>query len=180
MNEPRFRSLRTLLQSAFGILLLLTGCTNGVMNSGGGGNGGGAQASVTVSGSSQVRLGGTASFSATVTNLTNTAVTWQVAGINGGNSSVGTIISSGVYTPPSSIPATNPVTVTAVSVASPSASGSASLNVLNPVPTITSASATRYNITERFSRQSKPGQCIVKFSQRDRRAGLGYGSGAFA
>jgi uncharacterized protein (DUF1800 family) len=112
------------------------------MNSGGGGNGGGAQASVTVSGSSQVRLGGTASFSATVTNLTNTAVTWQVAGINGGNSSVGTIISSGVYTPPSSIPATNPVTVTAVSVASPSASGSASLNVLNPVPTITSASAT--------------------------------------
>ena len=142
MNEPRLRSLRTLLQSAFGILLLLTGCTNSVMNSGGGGNGGGAQASVTVSGSSQVRLGGTASFSATVTNLTNTAVTWQVAGINGGNSSVGTIISSGVYTPPSSIPATNPVTVTAVSVASPSASGSASLNVLNPVPTITSASAT--------------------------------------
>jgi uncharacterized protein (DUF1800 family) len=122
----------------FGILVLLTSCTNKVTNSGGGG---GSQASVTVSGSSQVRLGGTASFTATVANLSNTAVTWQVGGINGGNSSVGTINGAGVYTPPANIPGTNPVTVTAVSVASPSTSGSAQLNVFNPVPTITSASA---------------------------------------
>ena len=138
MNESRLPHLRSILLPVFGILVLLTSCTNKVTNSGGGG---GSQASVTVSGSSQVRLGGTASFTATVANLSNTAVTWQVGGINGGNSSVGTINGAGVYTPPANIPGTNPVTVTAVSVASPSTSGSAQLNVFNPVPTITSASA---------------------------------------
>ena len=138
MNESRLPHLRSVFLPVFGILVLLTSCTNKVTNSGGGG---GSQASVTVSGSSQVRLGGTASFTATVANLSNTAVTWQVGGINGGNSSVGTINGAGVYTPPANIPGTNPVTVTAVSVASPSTSGSAQLNVFNPVPTITSASA---------------------------------------
>ncbi len=83
------------------------------------------QPSVTVSGASQVRLGSTASFTATVSNLTNTAVTWQVNGVAGGNSTVGTITSAGVYTPPATIPANNTVTVTAVSVASPTVSGSA-------------------------------------------------------
>jgi uncharacterized protein (DUF1800 family) len=47
-----------------------------------------------------------------------------------------------VYTPPAAIPTTNPLTITAVSVASPSTSGSAQLNVVNPVPVITSATAT--------------------------------------
>jgi uncharacterized protein (DUF1800 family) len=138
LNESRLPHLRSILLPVFGIIVLLTGCTNKVTNSGGGG---GSQASVTVSGSSQVRLGGTASFTATVANLSNTAVTWQVGGINGGTSSIGTIKGAGVYTPPANIPGTNPVTVTAVSVASPSTSGSAQLNVFNPVPTITSASA---------------------------------------
>jgi len=126
-------------------LALLAGCSSVTSNSGGGnsgGGGGGGQASVTVAGASQVRLGATTSFSATVANLANTAVTWQVSGITGGNGTVGTINGAGVYTPPASIPGINPVTVTAVSVASPSTSGSAQLNIWNPVPAITSASAT--------------------------------------
>jgi hypothetical protein len=41
------------------------------------------QPQVTVSSGSQVRLGSTAQFTATVTGETNTAVTWQVNGING-------------------------------------------------------------------------------------------------
>jgi uncharacterized protein (DUF1800 family) len=97
---------------------------------------------VTVSGASQVRLGSTTAFGANVTNLTNTSVTWQVDSINGGNGSVGTISGSGVYTPPAALPATNPVTVTAVSVASPSTSGSTALNIFNPVPALASAAAT--------------------------------------
>ena len=146
MNVSRLPHQRNTLLPALGILLLLTGCTSLTTNNGGtggsGGSGGGSQASVTVSGPTQVRLGSTISFTATVANLTNTAVTWQVGGIAGGNSSVGTISATGVYTPPAGLPATNPVTVTAVSVASPSTSGSAQVNILNPVPVVTSAAAT--------------------------------------
>jgi uncharacterized protein (DUF1800 family) len=77
-----------------------------------------------------------------VTNLTNTAVTWQVNGVAGGNSTVGTISSSGVYTPPATIPSNNVVTVSAVSTASPSTSGSMQVSILNPIPAITAAAAT--------------------------------------
>jgi uncharacterized protein (DUF1800 family) len=97
---------------------------------------------VTVSGASQVRLGSTTSFAATVANLANTAVTWQVNGIAGGNSTDGTISSAGLYTPPATLPTTNSVTVTAVSAASPTTSGSAQLSLLNPVPVLTSSTAT--------------------------------------
>jgi uncharacterized protein (DUF1800 family) len=100
------------------------------------------QPSVTVSGASQVRLGSTDSFTATVSNLSNPAVNWQVNGIAGGNSTVGTITSAGVYTPPAVIPASNTVTVAAVSVASPSTSGSAPVSILNPIPAVSAAGAT--------------------------------------
>ena len=100
------------------------------------------QPTITVAGGNQVRLGSTDTFAATVTNLTNAAVTWQVNGVVGGNSTLGTINGSGVYTPPATIPTSNTETVTAVSVASPSTSGSAQVTILNPIPVITSASAT--------------------------------------
>jgi uncharacterized protein (DUF1800 family) len=100
------------------------------------------QPSITVAGARQVRLGGTDSFTASVHNLTNPAVTWRVNGVSGGNNTAGTITSTGIYTPPASIPATGKVTVTAVSVASPAISGSAQVNILNPVPISASATAT--------------------------------------
>jgi len=96
---------------------------------------------VTVSGASQVRLGSTVTFTATVASVADTDVTWQVNAVAGGNNSVGTITGSGVYTPPAAIPTVNPVTITAVSTLSTFASGSASITVLNPVPVVTSATA---------------------------------------
>ena len=72
---------------------------------------------------------GTQAFVATVLYSANTAVTWQVSGVTGGNASVGTVSSSGVYTAPASVPSPAAVTVTAVSVAQPSQSGSASVTV---------------------------------------------------
>jgi uncharacterized protein (DUF1800 family) len=98
-----------------------------------------SQPQVTVSGASQVRLGSTAQLSATVTNASSMAVTWQVNGIAGGSAAVGTISTSGLYTPPATIPSTNPVTVTAVSVAAPTASGTASEAVWNPLPAVNTA-----------------------------------------
>jgi uncharacterized protein (DUF1800 family) len=94
---------------------------------------------VTVNGASQVRLGSTAQLTATVTGETNTAVTWQVNGISGGSSAVGTISAAGLYTPPTAIPATDPVAITAVSVAAPTVTGTANELVWNPLPTVTSA-----------------------------------------
>src|SRR5438132_4738715 len=40
-------------------------------------------------------------FKATVSGTTNTGITWLVDGIVGGSSTVGTISTSGLYTPPS-------------------------------------------------------------------------------
>jgi uncharacterized protein (DUF1800 family) len=94
---------------------------------------------VTVNGASQVRLGSTAQLTATVTGETNTSVTWQVNGISGGSSAVGTISAAGLYTPPTAIPATDPVAITAVSVAAPTVTGTANELVWNPLPTVTSA-----------------------------------------
>ncbi|MGB7266349.1 MAG: DUF1800 domain-containing protein, partial [Terracidiphilus sp.] len=128
------------LAPALVLVVILAGCGSGAVGSSTSQPQG--QPSVTVSGGSQVRLGSTDSFTATVTNLSSSAVTWQVNGVAGGNSTVGTITSAGVYTPPSSIPANNSVTVTAVSVASPSTTGSAPVSILNPVPSVSAAAAT--------------------------------------
>src|SRR5207253_1347459 len=57
-----------------------------------------------------VAAGGTQQFSAVVQNTSNTAVTWQVNGVSGGNATVGAISSSGLYTAPGVVP--NPATVT--------------------------------------------------------------------
>jgi uncharacterized protein (DUF1800 family) len=123
------------LVSVLGLVTLITGCGSG------GTNNTQQPPSVTVTGGSQVRLGSTDTFTAMVSNVTNTAVNWEVSGIPGGNNTVGTISSNGVYTPPAAIPSTNTVTITAVSVASPGASGSAQVTILNPVPVITAAAA---------------------------------------
>jgi hypothetical protein len=40
----------------------------------------------------------TVQYTATVTGLANTAVTWEVNGVIGGNSKVGTITQKGLYT----------------------------------------------------------------------------------
>jgi serine protease len=64
---------------------------------------------------SSVQVGATRSFAATVTNATDTTVTWQVDGIVGGNATVGTISTAGVYTAPASVPSPAVVTVAAVS-----------------------------------------------------------------
>jgi hypothetical protein len=63
--------------------------------------------------SATLNIGQTQQFTATVLNAQNTAVTWSVDGINGGNSSVGTITAQGLYTAPSA-PGTHNVVATSV------------------------------------------------------------------
>ena len=75
----------------------------------------------------------TAQFTAAVTGTSNTAVTWSVSGVAGGNQTFGTISDSGLYTAPSLVPTPALLTVTATSVANNSVSGSAPVKVASPI-----------------------------------------------
>lgn len=82
-----------------------------------------------------VPTGGAQVFTASVSGTGNpaTSVTWSVSGIAGGNSTVGTIASSGgntsLYTAPAIPPSPAVVNVTATSVADTSKTGSASVTI---------------------------------------------------
>ena len=78
---------------------------------------------------------GTQTFTATVTNTPNVGVTWDVNGVAGGNSTVGTISAAGVYSAPLSVPTPATVTVRATSTDDPSRSGSAQVTI-NQAPAI--------------------------------------------
>jgi uncharacterized protein (DUF1800 family) len=96
---------------------------------------------VTVTGAAQTRAGATTQFTAAVQHTTNDAVTWQVNGVAAGSAADGTISATGLYTAPATLPSPNTVTISAVSQAAAAASGSLTETLLNPVPTITAATA---------------------------------------
>ena len=83
-----------------------------------------------------VALNATKQFTATVSLLPNT-VTWEVNGIKSGNAQVGTISTSGLYTPPVAIPVANVLTIVARSTSRTSIVGSTKLTLTRPVPTLT-------------------------------------------
>src|SRR5882724_5892408 len=74
-------------------------------------------------------------FTATVTNTTNTAVTWQVNGVTGGDSTHGIISAAGLYTAPSAVPNPAVVTVSAISQADPTKSASATVAISSAADT---------------------------------------------
>jgi serine protease len=90
-------------------------------------------------GSSQV-------FTVAVTNTANTAVTWKVNNIPGGDAAVGTISPTGLYMAPSGVSSTLAVTVTAVSAADAGSSGSAGVTIA-PAPGSSVVSTSNTNDT---------------------------------
>jgi parallel beta-helix repeat protein len=91
-----------------------------------------------------VGSGGTLAFSATTTGSSTDTVTWKVDGVAGGNASVGTITSAGVYTCPTvSVHAIH--TITATSVNSPAQS--ASVAILATVSNTVVNAKTQYGAT---------------------------------
>ena len=115
------------LLTALALLLI------GTLSACGGSSGGNIPTGPAVSVSpatANVQEGGTQQFTATVTNTTSTTVNWQVNGVAGGNATVGTVTSSGLYTAPDVIPSPASVTISAVLQANTSISG-------NSIATIT-------------------------------------------
>jgi hypothetical protein len=92
--------------------------------SGSGGTSGPPPISVSVSpGSTTLGANQQQSFTATVQNSSNQAVTWSL------NPNTGTITAGGLYTAPSSITSNQTVTLTATTVATPSAQASATITL---------------------------------------------------
>ncbi len=106
-----------------------------------------ATATVNVGGSAQtvsvsiapvsptVAVNATRQFTATVTGTANTAVTWQVNNVTGGNATTGTINNSGLYTAPAAVPA-GAIIVRALSQADPTKSGSTTVTLTPPANSI--------------------------------------------
>ena len=99
--------------------------------------GSGAPASVTVLSLSispagtLLAPGGSQQFSANIQGVANTGVTWSVDGTSGGNTSIGTISASGLYTAPNAI---GGHIIAVSSVAYPSVDATSSLTIQNAAP----------------------------------------------
>ena len=83
--------------------------------------------------SGTVLLGNTLTFSATITNTSDTSVFWSVNGISGGSPQVGTISADGIFTAPADLPPGAKVQVTATSHADSSKSSIAGVTVSSDV-----------------------------------------------
>lgn len=108
-------------------ILWMAGCS-GPGSSTSGGNSAGILVTVSPSATSVI-VGQNVPFSAKVTGTASTAVSWEVAGVPGGNSTVGTIDVSGNYTAPGKVPIPSTVEVTAVLQADPTKTGTGRVQV---------------------------------------------------
>ena len=93
--------------------------------------------------SGSVAVGATRQLSAYVSVSPNTIV-WSVNGINGGNSTYGTISASGLYAAPAAAPPDNVVTVRATSTAFAAKFGSASIAITQKVPWVWSTNPSSF------------------------------------
>lgn len=102
-----------------GTLVWQTGC-----------GGGKATVAITISPTTAtVKLQQTQQFTAKVTGSSNTDVTWSVNTVNGGNATVGTITTLGLYTAPANALNASSVSVTATSAADTSKTASATVTI---------------------------------------------------
>jgi hypothetical protein len=106
---------------------------------------GSVQVSVTPN-PANVRVGSSQQFAAKVTGTTNLSVTWYVNNVAGGNSTYGTITSSGNYTAPPVLPNPNTIAIQATSSADSSVSGSSEVSLLNPTPVLSGINPTSMNV----------------------------------
>ena len=114
---------------------LAAGCANAVV--GGSGSTGPTPFSLSVSPATAAIQGDTTQqFAATTSDGSNPALTWTVNGITGGNSAVGTISSTGLFSAPEFPPSPNTITVAAVETNNSKRSGSSSVTLQNPTPVI--------------------------------------------
>ena len=89
---------------------------------------------VAVYSSGIVLVGTTQQYIVYVGDIVPTTVTWSVNDIAGGNSVIGTISATGLYTAPAVAPTPNVVTVKATSTVNPTKFGTVQVTVQQPTP----------------------------------------------
>jgi uncharacterized protein (DUF1800 family) len=92
---------------------------------------------VTMSGPTTVNLGAPVAYGAAIAGTSNQLATWSLSPSTG----LGSISTSGIYTPPSAVVWPGQVTIRATSRQTPTVSGSITVTLLNAIPVITSATA---------------------------------------
>jgi hypothetical protein len=83
--------------------------------------------------SATVQVGKTQQFTSSVSGTTATSVTWRVNGVTGGNATVGTVSTSGLYAAPAKVPNPAAVTVSCILNADTTKSASATVTI-TPTP----------------------------------------------
>src|SRR5215469_5843182 len=129
-NNSEVHACRTIRLALASLFLLIGDFSDGLQ----------AQVTVTVSPpTATLATLATQPLTATVSGTTNTAVSWQVNGVVGGNSTVGLISTTipgtsneGLYLGPSALPSPATISVTAVSQADPTKSASATVTLETP------------------------------------------------
>ena len=77
----------------------------------------------------QIPVNGVQQFTALVSDTTNTAVSWSVNGVSGGNATVGTVSGTGFYSAPATVPNPATVIVTVTSEADSAVTASATVTI---------------------------------------------------
>jgi len=86
--------------------------------------------------SASLKISTSQKFTAVVSNASNTAVSWQVEGIAGGDATHGLIDATGMYTAPAAVPSPATVTIAAVAVASPAVFDVAQVTISATAPAV--------------------------------------------
>ncbi len=114
---------------------------------------GGGGVSISLSpGSATVAPGATQQFTASVHGGGgNSNVTWQVNSIIGGDTTVGTITSDGLYTAPAVIPSSPTVTITAVPSADTMKTATATVTIADPIKVSPTSATVSVTASQQFS-----------------------------
>jgi sugar lactone lactonase YvrE len=95
-------------------------------------------------------------YTATVTGNANTSVSWFVNGVAGGNLTLGTISTTGLFQAPAAVPSPATVTIAAVSQVDNTTSGSAQATIANPSATVTVTVSTNPPVTQVYTGTVQP------------------------
>jgi len=120
------------------LVVFLGGCAEAMIP------GGGSQGYSVIVSPATATLPGltTQQFTAKTSDGSKTTLAWFVNGVAGGNATIGTISSNGLYTAPEFPPAPNTITVTATSTVDSSKTGNSAVTLDNPIPVLSSATPT--------------------------------------
>lgn len=110
---------------------LALGCAAAAISTSSGGSGAASVSVAPPTGS--VLLGDSMALTASVSNSSSTAVSWSVAGVAGGNPTVGVISASGLFTAPAVLPSPATVPVVAAVMADPTVTASSQITIMSDI-----------------------------------------------